>query len=708
MPKVQTTKVYSELQQAIAAGYTTVSEQGGSRSGKTVNTIIWLIVYCLSHPGTRLSIVRKTFPSIKGSVFIDFRESLMRMERWNEKALNKNDFIYQFPNGSWVEFFSCDSEQKLRGRKRDILFVNEANELSPLEWQQLKMRTTKFSVIDYNPSITDEHWISGVNKDPRTYHFITTYKDNPFLEQTIIDEIESLRFKNKSLWQVYGLGLQAAIEGLIFTNVELIDEIPEYAKKKHWRGMDFGYSCFSGGTLVETINGPKPIETIIPGDLVLTRNGYKRVLRRFNNGVKEIIKSEITIGSKTVKMAATPEHLFNINGKWKKYVKLTEGDNLYVLLSSTEKPTSDTQTESTRTIITTNGRKGISIIKSDCTTQSMNTLTAPSQKGALSTTKTGIHSTMTLATLWQSLSRSIVRFTDICGNICKTILNIASKCVLRKKIGDKEGRRLTGNSNLRSGYVTNAGANIGRQMCTKDSARSDVTIDGNIPPLNSMSRENVNGAEKNFKETNTLSPNAAQKNAPIASLEVSKLREVGRRRCEVFDLEIEGEHEYFANGILVHNCDPTAIVDVFYHDECLYLDELCYNTEMLASDIIRVLKENDGSIETISESADPRLIQEIYRGGVNIHPVQKYPGSVNAGIIKMQEFKKMYVTSKSLNLIKEFRNYVWAQDKEGKWLNKPIDGFDHCLDSIRYCVISKILGGKRKPLNMTTLANIAH
>lgn len=397
MPKVQTTRVYSELQQAVSAGYTTVSEQGGSRSGKTVNTIIWLIVYCLSHPGTRLSIVRKTFPSIKGSVFIDFRESLIKMERWNEKALNKNDFIYQFPNGSWVEFFSCDSEQKLRGRKRDILFVNEANELSPLEWQQLKMRTTKFSVIDYNPSITDEHWISGVNKDPRTYHFITTYKDNPFLEQTIIDEIESLRFKNKSLWQVYGLGLQAAIEGLIFTNVELIDEIPEYAKKKHWRGMDFGYSL-----------------------------------------------------------------------------------------------------------------------------------------------------------------------------------------------------------------------------------------------------------------------------------------------------------------------DPTAIEDVYYFDDCLYIDEICYQTGMLSSDIIRVLKEHDGSVETISESADPRLIQEIYRGGVNIHPVQKYSGSILAGITKMQEFRRIYITKRSLNVIKEYRNYVWAQDKEGKWLQQPIDGWDHAIDGCRYVVISKILGGKRKPLNMTTLANIAH
>jgi phage terminase large subunit len=138
MPKIQTTKIYAEIQEAINSGYTTVSLQGSSRSSKTVNTLIWLIMYCLSHPCTRLSIVRATLPAIKGSVFIDFKEILMRMLIYDEKSLNKSEFTYQFSNGSWVEFFSTDSEQKLRGRKRDVLFVNEANELSYLEWQQLK------------------------------------------------------------------------------------------------------------------------------------------------------------------------------------------------------------------------------------------------------------------------------------------------------------------------------------------------------------------------------------------------------------------------------------------------------------------------------------------------------------------------------------------------------------------------------------------
>ena len=128
---------------------------------------------------------------------------------------------------------------------------------------------------------------------------------------------------------------------------------------------------------------------------------------------------------------------------------------------------------------------------------------------------------------------------------------------------------------------------------------------------------------------------------------------------------------------------------------------------MLSTDIIRVLKEHDGSVETISESADPRLLQEIYRGGCNVKPVVKYPGSVQAGVMKMLEFK-ICITKHSTNTIKEFKNYTWAQDKEGKWLNQPIDAFNHLIDSARYVCMMKIMGGRPKPFDATRLANIAY
>jgi Phage terminase large subunit len=134
-------KIWNGINKGLSEGKTIISLQGSARSAKTYNTLIKLITYLLEHCGTRLSVVRKTLPALKGSVLIDFKEILSHMEIWDGKAFNKTELIYHFSNGSWVEFFSTDDEQKIRGRTRDILFANEANEMSYLEWQQLITRT---------------------------------------------------------------------------------------------------------------------------------------------------------------------------------------------------------------------------------------------------------------------------------------------------------------------------------------------------------------------------------------------------------------------------------------------------------------------------------------------------------------------------------------------------------------------------------------
>lgn len=392
---IYTTVVYDRIEYGLSAGYTVISLQGSSRSSKTYNTCIWLINYCLENPNTRLSIVRKARTTVKATVWLDFKEILCNMGIFDEDCLNKSDFTYVFPNGSWVDFFGTDNEQKVRGRKRDVLYVNEANELSFLEWQQLKMRTTRFAIVDYNPSFSDEHWLCQLNAEKSTYWFISTYKDNPFLEHVIVDEIESLQRKNFSLWQIYGLGLQAMVEGLVFEHFEKIPEIPPTIKHVYV-GVDFGYQY-----------------------------------------------------------------------------------------------------------------------------------------------------------------------------------------------------------------------------------------------------------------------------------------------------------------------DPTAIVFVGIDKECIYIDEVCYRTEMLTSEIITELKENCMDYKIISESADPRLVQEIYRAGLNIHPVQKYGGSIDAGLQKMKEYR-ICITEHSTNVIKEFKNYTYQQDKEGHFINKPIDGFNHAIDAARYVILMEVLGGRPKPFNLRRTADLVY
>lgn len=395
MPTGYVTKNFIKLETAYQKGYTTASLQGSARSSKTYSVVQWLVNRCISVPNTTVSIVRATLPAIKRSVFRDFIEIISNWGIYNPRNLNKSELVYHFDNGSWIEFFSCENEQKLRGPKRQILYVNEANEISYIEWQQLQMRTTMFSIIDYNPSFSEEHWINQVNDERKTCWWISTYKDNPFLEQRIIDEIESLQKKNPSLWRVYGLGLRAIVEGLVFPNFQIVNYMPTETMRHRYIGMDFGY-------------------------------------------------------------------------------------------------------------------------------------------------------------------------------------------------------------------------------------------------------------------TN----------------------------------------------------DPTAIVEVRIYGKDLYINELCYKTHMLSSDIIRELKEQQGwSPEIISESADPRLIDEIYNAGLDIHPVHKYGGSIEAGITKMQEYN-IKITRSSNDIIKEFRNYTYRQDKEGKWLNEPIDAYNHGVDSVRYVILSKILGDNAPEMSSAAILGL--
>ena len=115
---IQTTRIYTEVQGALDGGYKIISAQGSSRSSKTYNILIFLIVYILHNPKLSLSIVRKTLPALKGSVFRDFKEIMIDKFRiWDNRCMNKSEMVYSFPNGSFVEFFSTDDEQKIRGRK---------------------------------------------------------------------------------------------------------------------------------------------------------------------------------------------------------------------------------------------------------------------------------------------------------------------------------------------------------------------------------------------------------------------------------------------------------------------------------------------------------------------------------------------------------------------------------------------------------------
>lgn len=143
-----------------------------------------------------------------------------------------------------------------------------------------------------------------------------------------------------------------------------------------------------------------------------------------------------------------------------------------------------------------------------------------------------------------------------------------------------------------------------------------------------------------------------------------------------------------------YTLDPTAAVRCGIIDNALYLDEIDYRTNLLSSDIVKSLRP--WGLNVYADSADPRLIQEIHNGGVNIYATEKGQGSILAGIDKMKDME-LFVTRRSYNLQKELRNYVWDKDKDGNYINQPVDKDNHAIDAARYYVLSVLLGRILKP-----------
>jgi phage terminase large subunit len=235
MPKVN--KVFKHLENSDKR---ITIEQGGTRSGKTYNILLWLIFgYALKNSGKTITICRKTYPSLRASAMRDFFDILKEHEIYNEEDHNKSNSEYKL-EGNLFEFISLDQPQKVRGRKRDVLYINEANELYFEDWQQLIFRTTEKAILDYNPS--DEfHFIYEKIKPREDADFyITTYKDNPFLSKEIVSEIERLKNIDENYWNIYGLGQIGSSQALIF-RINECNSIPAEAKFLSY-GMDFGFT----------------------------------------------------------------------------------------------------------------------------------------------------------------------------------------------------------------------------------------------------------------------------------------------------------------------------------------------------------------------------------------------------------------------------------------------------------------------------------
>jgi phage terminase large subunit len=608
--------------------------QGGTRSGKTYSALQWIIRQCMQYKGMTISIVRATLPALKASAMRDFVEILTNLGLYSESQHNMTENVYTL-NGNTIEFFSVDNEQKLRGRKRDLLFVNEANEITLEQWRQLVFRTTGRIIIDYNPSMVDSWIYDHVLTREDCGLLVTTYKDNPHLSEYIIREIEALQDADPEYWKVFGLGERGQLKDLVFNNWTQVPSMPPDAKLIGY-GMDFGFSvdpttlievrqqngelwlrevlyrtnmtntdignflkqqgiardeivadsaepksieeirrqgfniqpalkgpdsinngidilrrykmnvtqdslnlikelrsykwatdkdgkatgkpvdymnhCFIGDTLITTTNGDVKIKDIEVGDYVLTSKGYKKVLKKFNNGVKQVHNYSMQFDTFNVNLCSTKEHeIKTING-WQQISKLKQNNVLYQCKYSMVKNIDCTPMKD----ILAEAEKG-------CIQRFGNSIMVKYQKATTYIMLMVMHITMILQTL--------ILLMKLCICVMKVKKGLKKIQILLKNFMPKVLKRQKNGISQKKGY-----SGIGN-MEKKHGLTSNCLT------------QNVQFAENNIKHHSQHEVNTVIKTAKLLHFEEGE-----SFYSEVYDIMVEDCHEYFANGILVHNC----------------------------------------------------------------------------------------------------------------------------------------------------------
>jgi phage terminase large subunit len=239
-----------------------ICNEGGSRSGKSYSTIQILVSLATTIPNLRISVVSHSLPHIKRGAFRDLKAILEETGNWYDNWMRWTDYVYQFPNGSYIELFGLEDEGKARGPARDILFVNEANLISKMLFDQLAMRTTGTIFMDWNPAEFNS-WVYDVADNPKNKKIHSTYLDNIFnLSPVQIEYIESYKdLPDDFMWKVYGLGERGASKELIYTSWKIVKELPN--KGQVFYGLDFGYTAPTALVKVEYYEGAIYVEEML-------------------------------------------------------------------------------------------------------------------------------------------------------------------------------------------------------------------------------------------------------------------------------------------------------------------------------------------------------------------------------------------------------------------------------------------------------------
>lgn len=627
-------KVQRESYEAYKAGKRIIVNQGGTSSGKSYG-LSKLFIALAYKEKLQISFCSLSFPHLRKGILRDWRTIMETAELYNVNEHTRTEQTYYYPSGSYIEFFSVDDHLKVRGPRRDLLFINEANLIDFDTFTQLLLRTRIAVFIDYNPA--DEfHWIyDKVLTRPDCAFIKSTYKDNPFLADETIKEIENLRNVDSNFWRIYGEGERGHSEGVIYTHWQPFSElrnaqsvfgldfgynnptalirVSENDQNLYWKeeiyqshltnsdlipmikqivkphesiycdtaepnrieelrragikavpankdvklGIDFVKSrklyidsgsanllkeiksykyldqgkrkgnepetplklndhCFTGDTLIWTNDGAKEIRDIEEMDLVYTSKGLKPVHKVWDNGYKQIQDYWLQLGTLVVHLRCTPDHLIKTNKGWKQISKLKSGMMLSLI--------SSLRAEN----ISYNLEKGIlSVTSGTSMSKYGNQSIASAQQDTTYIIKTATPGTTTQQ-IWKLCQPTNTYQTIVKKESNKTrsgLRNFGELVLNPLKVGIKAMKDWLGIENTPSGSIS-------------------------VVPI--MDSETVNFVESSLEEK----PRATS--FVILTAKLERFAKGEKYFARVYDLTVDDTHEYFANGILVHNCMDAA------------------------------------------------------------------------------------------------------------------------------------------------------
>lgn len=668
---------------------------GGSSSGKSHAIAQRVILDTLE--GRNYLIVRKTGDSLRRSTFNEVVSKIYDLQVQQYFTINKAEMLITCGlHNKQIMFKGLDDVEKLKSIKplngviTDI-WLEEATECSYNDYKQLDKRLrgksnfVKRITFSFNPIVRShwiyeeffkDRWVDGgqyVESDGVSI-LKTTYRDNQFLAPDDIERLESE--KDPYYRMVYLDGEWGVLKGIVYDNWE-IKNFDKNSFANYRIGVDWGFSCLCGETLIATNKGQVKIKDIKEGDYVLTRDGYRKVTNHVSRGQSKVYA--VDFGYKKRIIATEDHRVFTATG-WKRVDELQERETVCVNVKKLNLMgvfIDAIRKENIQSIFIAKRRQNI-----ESTTEIYgNTTKDKSLKVIL----------FIMSILMPLITLLKILFVSLPKNTLKYIINIIwalfpkkkqkrleKNLDIQKKIGRKEELNHLKHPKKEGESVENVAKNTKLQTFIKSIVHQFAE---NEPTLEKVRRSiSAKYAVSYLWLRRIIRGQPVLKNVRIR-------RQLLKNTEEVFDITTENG-EFFANNILVHNCDPFACVRVAIdiRRRELYICDEIYKKDLLNDRAIPLVKQlSHGSI-VWCDSAEPKSIAEFRANGINAYAVKKGHGSIEQGINFIKRFR-IYVHPSCKNTINELSSYRYKEDsKTGDILPEPVDKDNHALDALRYAL----------------------